>query len=103
MKKILMLLFLMPNLVMAWEKEIEGTDCIERYDTALVIDCENLPYKTGGGYDPKMEQQKKEIAAIWERLNKEAEQKESDCIDESAKALNDFAAKKIFKRCMRKN
>ena len=34
-------------------KKIEGTDCKSRYDKAFVIDCENLPYRTGGGYKAK--------------------------------------------------
>lgn len=39
------------------EKKIDGTDCLrtEDYYTSFKIECENLPYQTGGGYDPENE------------------------------------------------
>ena len=37
-----------------------------------------------------------------ERRRKQAEKKENDCINESARAMNDFTAKKIYNRCMKR-
>ena len=33
---------------------------------------------------------------------RQAEEKENDCINESARAMNDFTAKKIYNRCMKR-
>lgn len=42
-----------------YEQKISGTECTKAddYYTSFKIDCENLPYETGGGYDPKNEKQ----------------------------------------------
>ena len=39
------------------DKKIEDSECSrsENYYTSFKIECENLPYRTGGGYDPKNE------------------------------------------------
>ena len=36
------------------------------------------------------------------KRRKQAEKKENDCINESARAMNDFTAKKIYNRCMKR-
>ena len=37
-----------------------------------------------------------------EDRKRQAEKKENDCINESARAMNDFTAKKIYNRCMKR-
>ena len=37
-----------------------------------------------------------------EDRKRQAEKKENDCINESARAMNDFTAKKIYSRCMKR-
>ena len=48
----------------------------------------------------KEEKRVKAVAKAERR--RQAEEKENDCIDESARAMNDFAAKKIYNRCMKR-
>ena len=73
-------------------KGIDVTPCASaRYEK---LACNNKKWIA------KEEERRKAVAKAERR--RQAEEKENDCINESARAMNDFTAKKIYNRCMKR-
>jgi len=116
MKKLLLLLFLIPNLVMAEEQRGYTAEelGLKKY-TGIVIplDCNNHT-KLANKESTKMKKSGLTNEEIYEQLKKiceKAEQKErkrelrieTKCSIKSGKATNEFSAKKIYDNCLQNN
>ena len=85
----------------------EQLNFCNKNDEAIGIDiesCATARYEELACQDKNWnaKEKKRRKAVEKEYKRKQAIKKENDCIDESARALNDFSAKKIYNRCMKR-
>ena len=127
MKELLLILLILPTLCFArsyLNYQKPSVSCLYDYETHEeflksceyepdVSSCAQIKYELEVCGEPSklkevekiVKEREKAFQArqkVKEQKKAKAKQKENDCIDESAKALNDFSAKKIYSRCMKR-
>ena len=105
MKKLLLLLFLIPNLVMAeeskWKKKETITPAPIEQTTNKYQDWLDANPDKAGTEDYSTVQKSAETYNVEpEERTTSVEQERSSCAAQSARAKSDFAAKKIYETCL---